>query len=241
MALFRGSRNGHMKRPRRWQGACKGGSEREADPAGGTYCRRMRLPDSEGQNVCQGAECTLPRCSNPHGATVVITIICFFHLLAWIPFGVVPLKPADIFKQYTVESTLCCRVLWVLTNAENQIFTSRIIRQNSFPSPSNFYMLSLYSWTFISHSWKPLICFPFLEFCLFENVTRGTFLVVQWLILHAPNERGLGLIPGQGTRSHVLNLRVYMPQLKIPHATMKIKNPMCCNWDPVQSTINKWY
>ena len=33
-------------------------------------------------------------------------------------------------------------------------------------------------------------------------------LVVQWLSLHAPNAGGLGLSPGQGTRSH-------MPQLKI--------------------------
>ena len=38
---------------------------------------------------------------------------------------------------------------------------------------------------------------------------------VQWLRLHVPNTGGLLLIPGQGTRSH-------MPQLKIPHAAMKI-------------------
>ena len=31
----------------------------------------------------------------------------------------------------------------------------------------------------------------------------GTYLVVQWLRLHAPNAGGLGLIPGQGTRSHM--------------------------------------
>ena len=34
----------------------------------------------------------------------------------------------------------------------------------------------------------------------------GTSLMVQWLRLHTPNAGGLGLIPGQGTRSH-------MPQL----------------------------
>ena len=30
--------------------------------------------------------------------------------------------------------------------------------------------------------------------------------------------RGLGLIPGQGTRSHFLRLRVRVPQLKTPRA-----------------------
>ena len=37
-------------------------------------------------------------------------------------------------------------------------------------------------------------------------------LVVQGLRLHTPNGGGLGLIPGQGTRSHT-------PQLKTPSAT----------------------
>ena len=31
----------------------------------------------------------------------------------------------------------------------------------------------------------------------------GTSLVVQWLRLRAPNAGGPGLIPGQGTRSHM--------------------------------------
>ena len=31
----------------------------------------------------------------------------------------------------------------------------------------------------------------------------GTSLVVQWVRLRAPNAGGLGLIPGQGTRSHM--------------------------------------
>ena len=47
-----------------------------------------------------------------------------------------------------------------------------------------------------------------------EEINLGTSLVVQWLRLHAPNARGLGSIPGQGTRSH-------MPQLKILHAATK--------------------
>ncbi|TEA39692.1 hypothetical protein DBR06_SOUSAS3410160, partial [Sousa chinensis] len=53
-------------------------------------------------------------------------------------------------------------------------------------------------------------------------------LAVQWLRLHAPNAGGLGLVPGQGTRSQ-------MPQLKTPHATTKrsrvpqLTDPACCN------------
>ena len=49
----------------------------------------------------------------------------------------------------------------------------------------------------------------------------GTSLVVQWLSLHTPNAGGRGSIPGQGTRSHIPQLRVCMPQLEIPHAATK--------------------
>ena len=38
--------------------------------------------------------------------------------------------------------------------------------------------------------------------------------MVQWLTLCAPNAGGLGLIPGQGTRSHILQLKVHMPHWK---------------------------
>ena len=50
-----------------------------------------------------------------------------------------------------------------------------------------------------------------------EMNTTGTFLVVQWLRLHAPNAEGPGLIPDQGTRSHM-------------HAATK--DSTCCNEDP---------
>ena len=42
-------------------------------------------------------------------------------------------------------------------------------------------------------------------------------------------QAGLGLIPGQGTRFHMLQLNVLMPQLQIPHAAMKIEDPACHN------------
>ena len=32
--------------------------------------------------------------------------------------------------------------------------------------------------------------------------------------MHGPNARGLGSIPGQGTRSHMPQLRVCMPQIR---------------------------
>ena len=44
-------------------------------------------------------------------------------------------------------------------------------------------------------------------------------LVVQWLRLCIPNEGSPGLIPGQGTISHLQQLRVCVSQLKIPRAT----------------------
>ena len=37
----------------------------------------------------------------------------------------------------------------------------------------------------------------------------GTSLVVQWLRLHTPNAEGPGLNPRQGTRSHMLQIRVH--------------------------------
>ena len=49
-----------------------------------------------------------------------------------------------------------------------------------------------------------------------------TFLVVQWLRLCTPDVAGQGSIPGPGTRSYMLQLRVHVLQLKIPHAATKI-------------------
>ena len=49
----------------------------------------------------------------------------------------------------------------------------------------------------------------------------GTSLVVQWLRLHIANATGPGSIPGQGSRPHMQQLRVHMPQLKILHAATK--------------------
>ena len=72
------------------------------------------------------------------------------------------------------------------------------------------------------HFWSQLICH------LLRRTFFGTFLVIQWLRLHASNAGGPSSIPGWGTRSHILQLklpilqlRVHMLQLKIPCATAK--------------------
>ena len=46
----------------------------------------------------------------------------------------------------------------------------------------------------------------------FKADCQGTSLVVERLRLHAPSAGGLGLNPGQETRSRMLQLRVCMPQ-----------------------------
>ena len=40
-------------------------------------------------------------------------------------------------------------------------------------------------------------------------------MVVQWLRLRAPSAGTLGLIPGQGTRSHMLRLSILTPQQRL--------------------------
>ena len=55
----------------------------------------------------------------------------------------------------------------------------------------------------------------------------GISLVVQWLELHIPNAGGLGSIPGQGTRSHVLQLTLCVSQWR-PY-TLQLKDSTCSN------------
>ena len=46
-----------------------------------------------------------------------------------------------------------------------------------------------------------------LQGTFMSHDTGGDSLVVQWLRLHTPNAEGLVFIPGQGTRSHMPQLR----------------------------------
>ena len=55
----------------------------------------------------------------------------------------------------------------------------------------------------------------------------GTSLVVQCLRHHSPSAGGLGSTPGQGTMSHMGQLRVHMVPPKIPHATGKKTKTQC--------------
>ena len=54
-------------------------------------------------------------------------------------------------------------------------------------------------------------CFPFVS--TVKIVILGTSLVVQWLRLQAPNTRGPDLIPGQGTRSHILQPKIWYSKI----------------------------
>ena len=49
------------------------------------------------------------------------------------------------------------------------------------------------------------------------RLTTGTSLVVQWLRFCAPNAGVPGLIPGQGTRSHILQLKTLCAATKTWH------------------------
>ena len=69
------------------------------------------------------------------------------------------------------------------------------------------------------------------NYLLKSLVFRGTFLVIQWLRLCTPDARGLGSIPGQGTRSH-------MPQLKILPAETET---FCSQIIFFLSAICKWH
>ena len=58
-----------------------------------------------------------------------------------------------------------------------------------------------------------------------------TSLLIQWLRFWASSAGGLGSIPGQGGRSHMLQLRVHMLQRKLLHVTTKAaKKKKIVNW-----------
>ena len=71
-----------------------------------------------------------------------------------------------------------------------------------------------------------------LHFSMFITIlsqTTGTSLVVPWLGLGTPEAGGSDSIPSQGAGPQVPQLRVCMPQLKILHATLNIKDSVCHN------------
>ena len=64
---------------------------------------------------------------------------------------------------------------------------------------------------------------PKLELHLLGLPWRG--VASQWLRLQVSNAGGPCSVPGQGTRSHMLQFRIHLRQLKIPHVTTKKKIP----------------
>ena len=54
--------------------------------------------------------------------------------------------------------------------------------------------------------------------------------MVQSLRLLSPHTGGLDLIPGQGIRSHVLQLSVHMLQLNIPQVASKTWHNQINDW-----------
>ena len=63
---------------------------------------------------------------------------------------------------------------------------------------------------------------PSMVWDIRKGFLSGTSLVVQWLRLLTLNAGVLGSIPGQGTGSYMLQLRVHMLQLKILQAATKM-------------------
>ena len=62
-------------------------------------------------------------------------------------------------------------------------------------------------------------------FHYYSKTQYWDFSGVQWLRLWAPNAGGLGSIPSLGTKSHILQLWVQVPQLQILHAHWRQKIP----------------
>ena len=60
--------------------------------------------------------------------------------------------------------------------------------------------------------------------CYHQEFPLRTSLVVQWLRLCAPKVGNLGSVPGQGTRSHMLQLRPWRSQINF------LKNSILCPW-----------
>lgn len=58
-------------------------------------------------------------------------------------------------------------------------------------------------------------------FCRILSRITGASLVVQGVKLCTPNVGDLNSIPGRGTRSRMLQLRVHIPLQTIPHAATK--------------------
>ena len=85
-------------------------------------------------------------------------------------------------------------------------------------------LVCMYAYTFACIFLSPYSLLP-LPFCSPRqinhlNIYVRTPLVAQWLRLRALNAGGLGSIPGQGTRSHMLQLKILHAATKTQHSQM---------------------
>ena len=82
-----------------------------------------------------------------------------------------------------------------------------------------------------------LCCFYWIHKVLLCNKFANPMdsLVAQWLGRLTPNTEGPGSVPGQGTRSHMSQLRVCAPQLRVHVPQLKTQDPACLSQDLVQS------
>ena len=96
---------------------------------------------------------------------------------------------------------LCLSPLTINSPFLSSPLPSFLKRLNNILSPMYF--------TFFFFSINPLVGICFHLWATMKN--SATSLVVQWLKLCASNTGGSGLIPGQGTRSHMGQLRALMP------------------------------
>ena len=101
--------------------------------------------------------------------------------------------------------------------------------------PSSFRSLPL-------ASFLPRCCgryYAWIQPLLLSKNQWGTCLVVQWLRRCTPKTGGSGSIPGQGTRSQMLQVWVLMLQLKISDATAKTQCSQISKYRHIFKNNNK--
>jgi len=114
----------------------------------------------------------------------------------------------------------------VLHSADSTIFQHSLLPSS--PSLSVSHRMVIYhSQEKYTSGWTQPVAFLILNlvwpFKIYSIL--GTCLVVWWLRLCAPSAGGLGLTPGQGTRSHMLKLRVQRPIKDPAHCTERSMIP----------------
>ena len=116
-----------------------------------------------------------------------------------------PTEDQHVQKQHAAEyKMVMTKMIWVLTGSLAhlrlpQFKSYRVVRERS--PQSKTYIVS-----YCPDNWKPGPELIYLK--------KKKFRELQWLRLWAPNAVGLGSMPGQGTWSHMLQIRVHMPQLR---------------------------